>query len=110
VSAVSSTTEWITAVASVFAAVGTVGAVIVALWQVSRQGRRSLDVRCSSAVIGEAIPIHVVALRGTNDGSRPIKLTMAYLMTSDGRQVYSPFTEPAQGLARRRVARHLLDS
>jgi hypothetical protein len=86
-----SITDWITSVASVFAAVGTVGAVVVALWQVQRQGRRSLAVKCSRVVIGDVQTIHGLALRGSNDGSRPIKLTMAYLMSEDGRQVVSPF-------------------
>jgi hypothetical protein len=84
------TTDWITAIAAVFAAVGTVGAVVVALWQTRRQGRRKLVVRCSQAVIGDIENINVLTLRGTNDGPRPVKLTMAYVMTDDGRQVYSP--------------------
>jgi len=78
--------------ASVFAAVGTVGAVIVALWQISRQSKRSLVVKCSFAVTGDAQNTRVVALRGTNDGERPIKLSMAYLMTDDGQQVVGRFT------------------
>jgi hypothetical protein len=72
-----SITDWITAIATVFAAVGTVGAVAVALWQIQRQGRRSLVVKCSLAVIADAQNIHTIALRGTNNGARPIKLTMA---------------------------------
>lgn len=86
-----SITDWITAIATVFAAVGTVGAVAVALWQIQRQGRRSLVVKCSLAVIADAQNIHTIALRGTNNGARPIKLTMAYLMSQDGRQIVSPF-------------------
>lgn len=85
-----STTDWIVAIASVFAAIGTVGAVIVALWQVFRRDSRSLIVKCSRAVIGDATPVDAVSLRGTNDGARPITLTMAYLMTQDGQQVISP--------------------
>jgi len=85
-----SVTDWITAVATVFAAIGTVGAVVVALSQIQRQGRRSLVVKCSLAVIADAQSIHTIALRGTNDGARPIKLTMAYLMSQDGRQIVSP--------------------
>lgn len=84
-------TDWIIAVASVFAAVGTVGAVIVALWQILHQGARSLVVKCSGAVIGDTPAVRALALRGTNDGSRPINLTMAYLMTKDGQQIISPF-------------------
>jgi hypothetical protein len=85
-------TDWITALASVFAAVGTVGAVIVALWQVNRQSRRSLVVRCSSAVTGDPQFSRVISLGGTNDGSRPVKLNMAYLRAVDGRQVFARFT------------------
>lgn len=40
-----STTDWIIAVSGVFAAIGTVGAVIVALWQVLKQNKPSLHVR-----------------------------------------------------------------
>jgi hypothetical protein len=86
-----SITDWIIAIASVFAAVGTVGAVIVALWQILHQGARSLVVKCTGAVIGDTPAVHALALRGTNDGSRPINLTMAYLMTKDGQQIISPF-------------------
>ncbi len=85
-------TDWITALAGVFAAVGTVGAVIVALWQVARQGRRSVIVSCSSAVTGDPQFSQVISLGGTNDGSRPIKLNMAYLRATDGRQVFGRFT------------------
>ena len=42
------TAEWITAVATVFAAVGTVGAVIVALWQTTAHGKRTLAVQRAS--------------------------------------------------------------
>jgi hypothetical protein len=41
----SNTTNWITAIGSAFAAVGTVGAVAFALWQVRRQDRRKLKLR-----------------------------------------------------------------
>ncbi len=91
-------TDWITASASVFAAIGTVGAVVVALRQVTGQNKRSLIVKCSSAVIADAQDIRALALRGTNDGSRPIKLTMAYLMSQDGRQIISPFLPHADRL------------
>jgi hypothetical protein len=98
VDAGSNTTDWIIAVASVFAAVGTVGAVIVALWQILRQGARSLVVKCSGAVIGDTPAIRALTLRATNDGSRPINLTMAYLMTRDGQQVVSPFLRYSEQL------------
>lgn len=94
------TTDWIVAIASVFAAIGTVGAVIVALWQVFRRDSRSLIVKCSQAVIGDVIPVHAVSLRGTNDGARPITLTMAYLMTQDGQQVISPLLPYSDQLPR----------
>ncbi len=85
-------TDWITAFASVFAALGTVGAVIVALWQISRQSKRSLVVKCSSAVTGDSQFSHVIAFRATNDGQRPIKLDMAYLRADDGQQIFGRFT------------------
>lgn len=40
------TTDWISAVTTVFAAFGTIGAVVVALWQILRQGRRKVVVQC----------------------------------------------------------------
>lgn len=78
--------------ASVFAAIGTVGAVIVALWQVGRQSRRSLTVKCTSAVTGDPQFSRVVVLGGANDGQRPIKITGAFLRAADGRQVFARFT------------------
>lgn len=85
-------TDWIIAAASVFAAVGTVGAVVVALWQVTRQSKRSLSVKCSAAVTGDPQFSRVIALSGTNDGPRPIKLDMAYLRADDGQQIFGRFT------------------
>lgn len=85
-------TDWITASATVFAAVGTVGAVVVALWQVLRQSKRNLIVKCSSAVTGDPQFSRVIAVSGTNDGQRPIKLDMAYLQAEDGRQIVGRFT------------------
>jgi hypothetical protein len=41
----SNTTDWITAVGTAFAAVGTVGAVIIALWQTVWRERADLKVR-----------------------------------------------------------------
>ena len=88
-------TDWITAVAGIFAAVGTVGAVIVALWQIRAQARRQLDVSCSLAImVPDADPVDVLALRATNIGFRAIKLTQAYLLTDDNRHVLSPFVRP----------------
>jgi hypothetical protein len=89
-----SVTDWITSVAGVFAAVGTVGAVIVALRQIRRQERHSLNVWCSAAIAspqtGETVDL--IALRGTNDGFRPIKITQAYIQTDDSRMVFAHTT------------------
>ena len=86
-------TDWITAVSGAFAAVGTVGAVIVALHQIRRQERRRLSVQCRSAVAGVSATIaqHHVTLRATNDGLRPVKITQAYIATSDHRQTFSTY-------------------
>jgi len=40
------TTDWITAISAAFAAVGTVGAVIIALWQTVGQSRSDIKARC----------------------------------------------------------------
>jgi hypothetical protein len=82
------TAEWVAAVSSIFAAVGTVGAVAVALWQIARQGRRNVKVTCGLAVTPDE---RVVGLRATNDGPKAVELTMAYIQTNDGRKVVSPF-------------------
>ena len=92
--------DWVIAVASTFAALGTVGAVVVALWQILSQGRRSLVVKSSLCVIADVQSIRAVSLRGTNDGPRPIKLTMAYLMSQDGQQVVSPLLPHGDRLPR----------
>jgi hypothetical protein len=86
------TTDWITAISGVFAAVGTVGAVVVALRQVLRQERRSVKLEARYAIIPDLPESEVLSLRATNDGVRAVTLNMAYLMTNDGRQVMSPFT------------------
>lgn len=91
----SATTDWITAVSGAFAAVGTVGAVTIALWQTREQSRRRVHVTCSLAVmIPDTEPLTVVALRATNIGYRPVKLVQAYLTTDDNRHVVSPFVRP----------------
>jgi hypothetical protein len=78
-------TDWIVAASGVFAAVGTVGAVVVALWQSQRRDRRSLDVtswrqRKTSRHGQEVLEIW---LRGTNDGRRPITVPEVWLATDD---------------------------
>jgi hypothetical protein len=89
-----SLTDWIIAVSGVFAAVGTVGAVVLALSQTRRQGRRSLIVECRQGIAAisavEAVPL--IVLRATNDGPRPIKVVQAYVQTDDSRKIVSPFT------------------
>jgi hypothetical protein len=79
-------TDWIVAVSGVFAAVGTVGAVVVALWQSQRRDRRSLKVTSwtqqGTSRQGQEVP--VIWLRGTNDGHRPIKVPEVFLATGDG--------------------------
>lgn len=79
-----SVTDWIQALGTVFAAFGTVAAVIVALRQARRSERRQLMVECRLAVTGDQ---RIVTLRATNDGPRAIKLTMAYLQTDDNRKI-----------------------
>jgi hypothetical protein len=91
-------TDWITAIAAVFAAVGTVGAVIVALRQVLRQERRKVKVECRSAIIADVESLHVVSLRATNVGFRPVELTMAYPATDDGHTIVSPFAPHSASL------------
>lgn len=91
-------TDWITAIAAVFAAVGTVGAVAVALRQIARQERRVLTVHCSHAVIADVQNVHALALRATNDGFRPVKITGAHLQTDDNRHVFAHLTPHSSNL------------
>jgi hypothetical protein len=88
-------TDWITASASVFAAVGTVGAVIVALVQTRATTRRSVAVTCRTAIMAlDDGTVDVVSLRATNVAQRPIKLDQAYIETDDGHQVLAKFLQP----------------
>ena len=94
------TTDWITAGASVFAAVGTVGAVAVALWQTRQQGKRKLKVTCRHGVSSEAPgeSTVIVVLRATNVGYRPVKLTQAYIRMDNGDQAYIPAAPYSEAL------------
>ena len=68
--------DWLDYVALIvarLAAVGTVGAVVVALWQVRGQPKCDLNVSARIAVIG-ALPGRAVSVSVTNDGYRPIKI------------------------------------
>lgn len=88
------TTDWITAIATVFAATGTVGAVIVALQQIRRQERRHLTVHCRPAVAAPdpATAVQLVTLRATNDGLRPVKISQAYVQTDASTKVFARLT------------------
>jgi hypothetical protein len=73
VSVTPNVTDWIIAVAAVFAAVGTVGAVIVALWQSARRDRRSLKID----IVGMGIagdPTPYTRVKVLNDGYRPVRV------------------------------------
>lgn len=81
-------TDWIVAVASSFAAVGTVGAVVVALWQTRRQQQRRVHVECRLGVTPDE---RLICLRAINDGPKAVEITMAYAQTNDARKVVSHF-------------------
>ncbi len=93
-----SAAQWVEAIATVFAAVGTIGAVWVALWQVGRQHRRRLEVTCRWAFIGGSARGQMLALHATNSGFRPVKIVMAHLMTDDGHQVFARFDPHSSSL------------
>jgi hypothetical protein len=83
----STTTDWITAIGSLFAAVGTVGAVIVALWQVSRQDQRRMRVRCYRTISDLApTSTSVMGMTGINVGRSPIRVTEAELKLENGEE------------------------
>lgn len=76
--AASSTTDWIIAVGTVIAAVGTVAAVSYALWQGRRQETSDLRVeitRGAESKIGDDAITDVLYLKGTNFGPAPVRVT-----------------------------------
>lgn len=79
------TTDWITAIATVFAAGGTIGAVWFALWQVRRQDSRRMNVRSYTSVRVGADEewIDTVVLSATNVGRRGIRIVGALLVFGD---------------------------
>jgi hypothetical protein len=90
------TAGWITAFGTAFAAVGTVGAVIVALWQTKRRDVYKLRVVCKYGLTGDDTIGNLVTLQATNTGERLVKLTGAYLLSDDGRTVVAAFFQPGQ--------------
>ena len=85
------TADWITAIGSAFAAIGTVGAVIVALWQTRRRDKYKVHVVCNWGLTGDDEIGNLLSLQATNTGERLVKLTMAYLLTNDHRTVVASF-------------------
>jgi hypothetical protein len=91
----SGATNWITAVGSAFAAVGTVGAVIVVLWHVLRHDRRRVRVECyfGARITGG----RALFLQATNCSRRAVSLSTVALVMADGSQLVPP---TAGGLGR----------
>lgn len=81
------TADWITAFGSAFAAVGTVSAVIFALWQVRRQDARRMRLRCHTTfrITDDGDLVSTVALRGTNTGRRAIRVVGTEFLFVDGK-------------------------
>jgi len=94
----STTTDWITAVSTIFAAVGTVGAVVIALWQTMRRYRYDVRVTCARGITGDPNIGDLVTLSAVNVGDRVVKLTMAYLHIDTGGRAVPPFFIPGLGL------------
>jgi hypothetical protein len=93
------TADWITAIGSAFAAVGTVGAVIVALWQTKRRDGYKVHVTCRIGYTGDAEIGNLVTLEATNTGERLVKLTMAYLLNNENKTIVAKFfRQDMQGL------------
>lgn len=75
-------TDWITAISGVFAAIGTVGAVCVALWQTVGQERFGLQLSSDSFLKidpEKGSRTVLLQLTGVNSGRRPIKINEARL-------------------------------
>jgi hypothetical protein len=88
---VETTTDWITAIGSSFAAVGTVGAVVVALWQVRRQEKRDIRVRCTRTFVDTNVEsVEVISLRATNRGPRAVTLATVSLVGDNGIEASPP--------------------
>jgi len=95
------TTEWIAAISSAIAAVGTVGAVVFALWQVRRQEKTRIDVTCGRALapIGPGNQVHeFIRLEARHVRGAPLKLEMAFFENMRSERVVVSFlptlTEP----------------
>jgi hypothetical protein len=81
------TTDWIIAIGTVFAALGTVLAVSVALWQGWRQNTADLRVRAELAterIGGGSQARTFVRLHDTNHGPQTIKVNQALLQFKSG--------------------------
>jgi hypothetical protein len=92
--AVTTTADWITAIGSAFAAVGTVAAVIVALWQTKRRDGYKVHVTCKIGYTGDAEIGELLTLEATNTGERLVKLTMAYLLNDENKTIVATFFQP----------------
>lgn len=87
----SNTTDWITAIGSAFAAVGTVGAVIVALWQVFRQDKHQMRVRCYRTISFDSpASTSVMGMTATNVGRGSIRVLSAELKLENGEEWLLP--------------------
>lgn len=98
------TTDWITALASVGAAVGTVGAVAVALWR-SRPDRPHLYMECiSETLIDDPTAPAYLNVRVTNRGTRPASLQYPPFFVAE-RRVNKLRSSPGIGSDRTRSTR-----
>lgn len=89
-----SVTDWITAFASVLAAGGTIGAVVLSLCLVQRGQRPRITVHCHSGIRviprsfvmagGPTDNVAVINLRATNEGARTVTLSEVYVRTENG--------------------------
>lgn len=74
-------TDWITAIASVFAAVGTVGAIWFAFWQLRRQERTRTEMQVMHTIEGGT---DFLSARIIHRGGPPLKLEATYATDDTG--------------------------
>jgi hypothetical protein len=87
------TAGWVTAVGTVFASVGTVAAVIVALLVAFRRPSASLKVRCNKGPVplpdGRGFRM-TVFLSAVNDGQRSVRVNRAFFRFESGERTPMP--------------------
>lgn len=85
-------TDWITALASLGAMVGTVGAVWFALWQTRRRGQLQLHSDYAYVARDERTTTRFLAVTATHMGGPPVLVTSGYQEDCHGRRLLGGYS------------------